>query len=90
MEVKKFKVVKPKQKWFLCIGNEKRKIPKCLYGNIKVIDRYKPLWASSMRADVIKSLSIYCNFSRHFITELKTHCDNFQNKDLFSDLDKIM
>lgn len=88
-EVKKFKVTE-KKKWFLCIGDEKRKIPKCHYSNIKIIDRYKPLWASSMRVDVIKNLSIYCNFSHRFIIELKTSCNDFQNRELFSDLDKIL
>lgn len=80
METKRYKIKEPKQEWWLCVGT--KTIPKCLYASIEIVDRNKPLWASSMRVETIKSLSVYCNFSHCFIRETKTHCCDFQNKTL--------
>lgn len=66
-----------RNKFFLCIGNKGK--DKCIFSDVKVIDRFKPLWASSINAEKIKSLSIYCNFQHKFIVKLLTRCEYYGN-----------
>lgn len=47
----------------------------CREAEIKVLDVYKPLYASSSRVKIVKQLTIWCNFKFSYIHKLPTFRD---------------
>lgn len=65
---------------FLCTGDKKHK--SCINARITITEGKKPLWASSMNAETVKSLTVFCRAKDCFIREVVTHCEFFANIEL--------